>query len=157
MTSKGLQENSVSSSIDVGEHPIQEVLRKLNSVLQIRTDSCDIAACHVLAPGGVAPVIVKFIYHHQRDLAFRKKVWLRSKWNSLKQPIFIEARLARIEQKFRIEAKEKKGKVTTTKKVYAYNPDRPDVEPIKIKRIEELEDFILKKSFAADQEMTNSQ
>ena len=149
----------IFNAIDVGEHPIHEVLRILTSVLQIQINSCDIAACHVLAPGRVAPVIVKFIYHHQRDLAFRRKAWLRGKCNSLNQPIFIDECLAPIDQKIRIEAKEKNVKVLTKKQeVYAYHPDRPDVEPIKIKRIEELEDFtVKKKNIAANQEMTNSQ
>ena len=79
----------IFNAIDVGEHPIYEVLRIQNSVLQIQIDSCDIAACHVLAPGRVAPVIVRFIYHHQRDLAFRREAWLRGTCNTLNQPIFL--------------------------------------------------------------------
>ena len=47
--------------------------------------------------------------------------------------------------------------ITKKQEVYADHPDRQDVEPIKIKRLEELEDFTVKKSIAADKEITKNQ
>ena len=55
---------------DGGEYPVHKIVEIIRSV-HIPIEPCDIAACHYLpGDGRNKPIIVKFLYNHQRD-----KVW----------------------------------------------------------------------------------
>ncbi len=67
----------ILSPIAIGEDINSAVMSILNGVLQLNIGPLDLAACHALAPGPLAPVIIKFIYHSHRDLALRRRHWLK--------------------------------------------------------------------------------
>ena len=77
---------------DGGEYPVHKIVEIIRSV-HIPIEPCDIAACHYLpGDGRNKPIIVKFLYNHQRD-----KVWEQR--NSFFDPqtksiIYVNERLA---------------------------------------------------------------
>ncbi len=79
----------IINSNDVGEDysELGKSLSLLNSRLQLSLVPADIAACHPLAKGKIAPVILKFVYHQRQDLVWRRKSWLKGILNSKHKPI----------------------------------------------------------------------
>ena len=123
-------------------NPHDSILQLLRNCLQININAQDIAACHSLNRTLVAPVIVKFIYHEHRDLCWRRKSWLKGVQNTMGKPIIIEECLGPVESAIKKEARLKNVKVITRhQEVYAYHPKNPDQEPVKIKKVSELNDF----------------
>ena len=92
--------------------------------MQINVTEKDIAACHPLNKARVAPILVKFIYHEHRDLAWKRKSWLRGNSNSMNKPIVIEEFLAPTDNNIKKEARERNVKtITKQQEVYAFNPN----------------------------------
>ena len=132
----------IFANIEVEPNPIDNILQLLRNCLQININAQDIAACHPLNRTLVAPVIVKFIYHEHRDLCWRRKSWLKGVQNTMGKPIIIEECLGPVESAIKKEARLKNVKVITRhQEVYAYHPKNPDQEPVKIKKVSELNDF----------------
>ena len=68
----------IFNSIEVGrDQGLSTALNLLNNHLRINSKRQDIMACHPVGPGEVAPLIVKFVYHHHRDNTWARKGHLR--------------------------------------------------------------------------------
>ena len=132
----------IFANIEVEPNPIDNILQLLRNCLQININAQDIAACHPLNRTLVAPVIVKTIYNEHRYLCWRRKPWLKGVQNTMGKPIIIEECLGPVESAIKKEARLKNVKVITRhQEVYAYHPKNPDQEPVKIKKVSELNDF----------------
>ncbi len=102
----------------------------------------EIAACHPLAKGKLAPVTLKFAYHHHRDVVWRRKSWLKGVLNSKQKRIVIEECLAPSDRNLKAAAKSKKiPHFTQRQRVFATNVNVPNSEPVEVKNIKELQDF----------------
>ena len=99
---------------DGGEYPVHKIVEIIRSV-QIPIEPYDIAACHYLPGNGrTKPIIVKFIYNHQRD-----KVWHQR--NSFFDPptggkIHINERLSETDRDLYNYCRKEKNLVTATHK-----------------------------------------
>ena len=73
--------------------PLAAVLGIIQNVLRVSINQEDLAACHYLPSGyQVKPIIIKFLYHHQKDLVWRNRRELM-KHDKTKR-VYIEERLA---------------------------------------------------------------
>ena len=85
----------------------------MQTVLKMHIGPQDIAACHPLVNGSCVPVIVKFLYHYHRDLAWDRKTNLRLRLNSQQRPIFVRECLAPVDREIQAEAKRLDLRTTT--------------------------------------------
>lgn len=132
----------IFNSIDLGEDPINNVLDLMNDFLRMDIQASDIAACHQLGDGDICPVIVKFIYSRQRDLAWRRKSWLKGAKNSKGYSIYLEECLTPTDREIKKEARSNNIKVFTRRQqVYATNPHYPHSDAVLIKSVDELQPF----------------
>ena len=60
----------IFNSQDLGpeQNPVKAAFSVMNTILQVPVTQADLVACHGLRRGHSVPVIVKFVYHWQRDL-----------------------------------------------------------------------------------------
>ncbi len=124
------------------ENSVATVLSRMNNCLRMSINECDIAACHPLQNGRkLGPIIVKFIYHHHRDLPWSRRSWLRNFSNSENGKIYLDECLSPCDRQLKTAAKEKGVKVTTKKQVFAMNANYPNSKPVKVQSIDELEVF----------------
>ena len=65
--------NNVENRADA----LSTILYLLKVVLHINLNPSSIAACHPLNQNINAPIIVKFIYHQDRELVGRLRTWLK--------------------------------------------------------------------------------
>ena len=99
---------------DGGEYPVHKIVEIIRSV-HIPIEPCDIAACHYLpGDGRNKPIIVKFLYNHQRD-----KVWKQR--NSFFDPqtksiIYVNERLAENDHDVYNYCRKEKHFITATHK-----------------------------------------
>ena len=99
---------------DGGEYPVHKIVEIIRSV-HIPIEPCDIAACHYLpGDGRNKPIIVKFLYNHQRD-----KVWEQR--NSFFDPqtksiIYVNERLAENDRDVYNYCRKEKHFITATHK-----------------------------------------
>ena len=115
---------------------MQSVLQLLQS-LNIAIPASNIAACHPLGANHFSPLIVKFIYHADRDIVWRRRSWLKDFKNRRGFQISFEECLAPKDRKIRYEARQMKIETFTRKQdVYARNPNIPTSEPVDIKYTE---------------------
>ena len=122
------------------ENPVATVLSIMKNCMQINISEADLAACHPLQNGKqLGPIIVKFIYHHHRDLAWNRRSWLKNFQNSAKGKIYIEECLAPSDRQLRVAAKEQGIRTITRKQ--QINENIPNANPVKVQSVEELEDF----------------
>ena len=106
-----------------------------------------IAVCsvHPLSQNPGAPVIVKFIYHADRDIIWRRKAWLKGVTNSLGKPVIVEECLAPRDRELKNESKQL-GLLLFTRKqdVYDFNQNLPNSDAVKVTSSHELNSLTLK-------------
>ena len=73
---------------------LSSIMFLFKQILQLNFNPTSLAACHPLNQSPNAPIIVKFIYHQDRDLIWRRRTWLKGMSNSLGRPVQIEEYLA---------------------------------------------------------------
>ena len=66
------------SNIDITADTMGDILQIMSNIMSINIPRHNIATCHPLKPGTNASVIVKFIYHADRDVVWRRRSWLKS-------------------------------------------------------------------------------
>ena len=99
---------------DGGEYPVHKIVENIRSV-HIPIEPCDLAACHYLpGDGRNKPIIVKYLYNHQRD-----KVWEQR--NSFFDPqtksiIYVKERLAENDRDVYNYCRKEKHFITATHK-----------------------------------------
>ena len=126
------------SNIDITADTMGNILQIMSNIMSINIPRLNIAACHLLKPGTNAPVIVKFIYHADRDV-WRRRSWLKNFRNNKGQPVFIEECLSPRDRAIRSEAIANRIPYYTHKQdVYANNPNNPHPNPVKVKTKAEL-------------------
>ena len=82
---------------------------------------------------------MKFIYHADRDVVWRRRSWLKNVLNNKGQPVFIEECLSPRYKAIRSEAIANRIPYYTHKQdVYANNPNNPHPNPVKVKPKAEL-------------------
>ena len=131
----------IFDSVDVSnDGGLSSALNLMQSALKMHIGPQDIAACHPLTNGECVPVIVKFIYHYHRDLAWDRKTSLRFQVNSHQRPINIRECLAPIDRDIQAEAKRLNLRtVTRNQQVFVHQGrNQPSY---KINHIEELKSF----------------
>ena len=84
---------------------LTSIIYLFNEVLQINFNPSRFAACHPLSQNTGAPVIVKFIYHADRDIIWRRS-WLKGVTNSLSKPVTVEECRAPRDRELQSEAKQ---------------------------------------------------
>lgn len=103
--------------------PLDNILTLCRNFLGLNLQRSELVACHPLSYGAIAPVIVKFVYHKDRDIVWFRKSRLRDARNSMGYSIFIEECLAPQDNAIIKRAKELKIRTLTKKqRVYAFNP-----------------------------------
>ena len=96
----------IFDSVDVSnDGGLYCALNLMQSALNMHIGPQDIAACHPLTNGECVPVIVKFIYHYHRDIAWDRKTSLSFQINIHQRPIYIKECLAPIDRDIQAEAK----------------------------------------------------
>ena len=93
--------------IDNPQNPIEEILNLLNNVMRLSVQPHDLAAIHPLSKSPKSAMIVKFIYHYQRDLVWRRKSWLKEVRNCQNHLIIIEGTLAPADREIKNEARQR--------------------------------------------------
>lgn len=97
--------------------PEQAIVKLLTEFMRIPITLADIAACHFLPSSGpVKPIIVKFIYHHHRDMVWNRRHLMYNFCtypNIFKWPVIIKERLPETDREIEKEAISKGLKVTT--------------------------------------------
>ena len=127
------------SNIDITADTMGDILQIMSNIMSINIPRHNIAACHPLKPGTNAPVIVKFIYHADRDVVWRRRSWLKNFHNNKGQPMFIKDCLSPRDRAIRSEAIANCIPYYTHKQdVYANNPNNPHPNPVKVKTKAEL-------------------
>ena len=132
---------------------LSSIIFLFKQILQLNFNPTSLAACHPLNQSPNAPIIVKFIYHQDRDLIWRRRTWLKGVRNSIGRPVQVEECLSPRDREVRAEAKQM-GLLTFTKRqdVYAYNQNLPNTDAVQVKSTNELRDFVApvlsNKSFA---------
>lgn len=124
------------------------ILKVLNETLRIPISLSDLAACHFLpANGPVKPIIVKFIYHHHRDLAWNRRQMLSNFFTNkhlFKWPVYVKERLPELDRAIEREAFLKGLKPVTKNCQVFVNGNIP------VNSIQELEDFVVASSVIED-------
>ena len=132
----------IINNLEYSDNPVQDVLQLLQS-LNITIPASNIAACHPLGANHFSPLIVKFIYHADRDVVWRRRSWLKDFKNRRGFQISIDECLAPKDRKIRQEARQMKIDTFTRKQdVYARNPNIPNSEPVHVKYPHELKAFL---------------
>ena len=132
----------VFSNVEAYPDATTTVLSIMNNVMQIGITERDIVACHPLRNGNVVPVVVKFLYHKHRDLAWRRKSWLAGIKNSINRPVIVEELLAPHDREIKRAAMEHRIPVTTRRqRVFAVNKNIPNSEAVEVKTVSELIPF----------------
>ena len=127
------------SNIDITADTMGDILQIMSNIMSINIPRHNIAACHPLKPGTNAPVIVKFIYHADHDVVWRRRSWLKNFRNNKGQPVFIDECLSPRDRAIRSEAIANRIPDYTHKQdVYANNPNNPHPNPVKVKTKAEL-------------------
>ena len=130
------------NNLEYGDNPLQDVLQLFQS-LNINIPASNIAACQPLGANHFSPLIVKFIYHADRDVVWRRRSWLKDFKNRRGFQISFDECLAPKDRKIRYEARQMKIETFTRKQdVYARNPNIPNSEPVHIKHSHELKAFL---------------
>ena len=135
----------IFSNIEDCGDALTSIIYLLNNLLQININSSRFAACHPLSQNPGAPVIVKFIYHADRDIIWRRKAWLKGVTNSLGKPVIVEECLAPRDRELKNESKQL-GLLSFTRKqdVYAFNQNLPNSDAVKVTSSRELNSLTLK-------------
>ena len=135
----------IFSNIEDRGDALTSIIYLLNNLLQININSSRFAACHPLSQNPGAPVIVKFIYHADRDIIWRRKAWLKGVTNSLGKPVIVEECLAPRDRELKNESKQL-GLLSFTRKqdVYAFNQNLPNSDAVKVTSSRELNSLTLK-------------
>ena len=122
---------------------LSSIIFLFKQILQLNFNPTSLAACHPLNQSPNAPIIVKFIYHQDRDLIWRRRTWLKGVSNSIGRPVQVEECLSPKDREVRAEAKQM-GLLTFTKRqdVYAYNQNLPNTDAVQVKSTNELRDFV---------------
>ena len=122
---------------------LTSILYLLKDVLQINLNPSIIAACHPFNQNLKAPIIVKFIYHQDRDLVWRRRTWLTGISNSMGRAVQIEECLAPRDREIKSEAKQM-GLLAYTRRqdVFVYNQNHPNADAIQVKKTAELKDYV---------------
>ena len=121
---------------------LSSALNIMQSALKMHIGPQDIAACHPLTNGECAPVIVKFIYHYHRDLAWDRKASLRFWMSSEKRPIYIRECLAPIDREIQAEARRLNLRTATkNQQVFVCEGNGRNQHSYKINHIDELKSF----------------
>ena len=122
---------------------LSSIIFLFKQILQLNFNPTSLAACHPLKRSPNAPIIVKFIYHQDRDLIWRRRTWLKGVSNSIGRPVQVEECLSPRDREVRAEAKQM-GLLTFTKRqdVYAYNQNLPNTAAVQVKSTNELRDFV---------------
>ncbi len=123
------------------DNPFKTVLSIMQNYLKMKITQSQIAACHPLHQGNThGPVILKFVYHDHRDMAWERRSWLKRFVNTKKQKIFLEECLAPTDRIVKKKAAEKGFQTVTRKqKVYAFKANHPDSKPVRIASVKDLE------------------
>ena len=130
---------------------LASILYLLKVVLQINLNPSSIAACHPLNQNLNAPIIVKFIYHQDRDLVWRRRTWLKGISNSMGRAVQTEECLAPRDREIKSEAKQL-GLLAYTRRpdVFVYNQNHPNADAIQVKKTAELKDYVAIKNSKQD-------
>ena len=132
----------IINNLEYSDNPLQDVLQLFQS-LNINIPASNIAACHPLGANHFSPLIVKFIYHADRDVVWRRRSWLKDFRNRRGFQFSFDECLAPKDRKIRSEARQMKIDTFTRKQdVYARNPNIPNSEPVHIKFTHELRAFL---------------
>ena len=132
----------IFNSLDLGpeQNPVKAALLVINAILQVPVTKADLVACHGLRRGHWVPVIVKFVYHWQRDLVWQKKKWLRDLKNSEGKFITLEEGLAPADRAIMQECRKRKLKAVTIKQqVYILNNN--ETGTIKVNSLKDLDNL----------------
>ena len=113
---------------------LTSILYLLKVLLQINLNPSSIAACHPLNQNLNAPIIVKFIFHQDRDLVWRRRTWLKGISNSMGRTVQIEECLATRDREIKSEAKQM-GLLAYTRPqdVFVHNQNHPKADAIHVK------------------------
>ena len=122
---------------------LSSIMFLFKHIFHINFNPTSLAVCHLLNQSLNAPIIMKFIYHQDRDLIWRRRTWLKGVSNSLGQPVQIEECLAQKDRKVRTEAKQLGLQNFISKQdVYVYNQNLPNADAAQVKSTNELRDFV---------------
>ena len=132
----------IFSNVEDRGDPVNSILNLFSSLFQLDFNPARFAACHPLNQSPGAPIIVKFLYHADREFIWRRKSWLRGMRNSFGKPVMVEECLAPRDRVLKSEAKQL-GLLSYTRKqdVYAFNQNMPDSNAIKVTSVAELSSF----------------
>ena len=132
--------------------PTAFILSFFTKFLQVNLSPNRIAACHPLSQSPNPGIIVKFLYHADRDIVWNRKNWLNGCRNRFGYSYGIEECLAPRDRFLRQEARNMGVKTVTRKQdVFAFNDNLPNSRPVKIRQSEELSAFVRKESHIQEQ------
>ena len=119
-------------------------------MLQTNLNPLSIAACHPLNQNLNAPII-KFIYHQDRDLVWRRRTWLKGISNSMGRAVQIEECLALRDLKIKSEAKQMGLHAYTRRQdVFVYSQNHPNADAMQVKKTSELKDYVAHENHQQD-------
>jgi len=96
--------------------PIDAVIHLVNNTLQVPLQHQDVGACHFLpSPGYVKPIIVRFLYDHQRENVWQARGKLKTSRKPNERAIFIVERLTDTDRSVLSYAKSKNCLISTRK------------------------------------------
>ena len=96
--------------------PNDAVIHLVNNTLQMSLQHQDVGACHFLpSPGHVKPIIVRFLYDHQREIVLQARGKLKTSRKQNERAIFIVERLTDTDKKILSYAKSKNCLISTRK------------------------------------------
>ena len=125
--------------------PTAFILSFFAKVLQVNLSPNRIAACHPLSQSPNPGIIVKFLYHADRDIVWNRKSWLNGHRNRYGYSYRIEECLAPRDRFLKQEARNMGIKTFTRKQdLFAFNDNMPNSRAVKITQSQELSAFVIK-------------